>query len=279
MGNNIRDLQMVCLDILKEVDRVCKKHNILYWLEGGTMLGAVRHRGFIPWDDDLDIAMFRDDYNRFLKIAPQELKENYFLQTHETDSEYPLFFAKVRKDNTSIDSKPFRKLNMHKGIFVDIFPVDKISEKKFFQYVQYQRIKWGLLWNLFIEQKIQTKTTEIIFIKCLRRTVFQIFSMKKEFFHRRMEKILQRYNKKIKGPSWHSSFTAIPSMQWVYKKEWHDSFIEVEFEDMTARIPGGYHELLTHAYGDYMTPPPKEKQVPGHGVKFSIDTTDRKNKQ
>ncbi len=277
MENNIRDLQMVCLDILKEVDRVCKKHNILYWLEGGTMLGAVRHRGFIPWDDDLDIAMFRDDYNRFCEIAPQELKSGYFLQTRKTDPEYPHFFAKVRKDNTMIDLKPFRLLNIHQGIFVDIFPVDRISDKKIFQYIQYQRIKWGILWNLFIEQKIRTRTTEFFLIKPFRKTIIRPFSWKKEFFHKQMEKVVQRYNKKIQEPAWHSSLTAVASMQWVYKKEWHESFIEVPFEDMTAKIPGGYDELLTNAYGDYMTPPPKEKQVPGHGVSFSTNVEGDRN--
>ena len=125
--NDIKSLQLICLEILKEIDRVCKKHNILYWLDSGSMLGAVRHNGFIPWDDDLDIAMFRDDYNRFLEIASKELKENYFLQTHQTDSEYPLFFAKVRRNNTFIDEKRYRRLNIHKGIYVDIFPVDKLG--------------------------------------------------------------------------------------------------------------------------------------------------------
>lgn len=277
MENNIRDLQMVCLDILKEVDRVCEKHNILYWLEGGTMLGAVRHRGFIPWDDDLDIAMFRKDYDRFCEIAPQELKNGYFLQTHETESEYPHHYAKLRKDNTRIDSKPFRKLKVHQGIFVDIFPVDKISENKFFQRVQCWKLKWWRLWVLFIEQNFCTRTTEFFLIKPFRKTIIRPFSWKKEFFHKQMEKVVQRYNKKIQEPAWHSSLTAVASMQWVYKKEWHESFIEVPFEDMTAKIPGGYDELLTNAYGDYMTPPPKEKQVPSHGVSFSTNVEGDRN--
>ena len=124
MNGSIKDVQIVCLEILKEIDRICKQNGILYWMEGGSMLGAVRHHGFIPWDDDLDIAMFRDDYNRFLEIASKELKENYFLQTHQTDPEYPLFYAKVRKNNTFIDERSYQDLNIHKGIFVDIFPVD-----------------------------------------------------------------------------------------------------------------------------------------------------------
>lgn len=279
MENNIRDLQLVCLEILKEIDRICKKHNILYWLEGGSMLGAVRHHGFIPWDDDLDIAMFREDYNRFLEIAAKDLGKSYFLQTFKTDSNMPIFFAKIRKNNTFIDSKPEHLLNIHKGIFVDIFPVDRITEKRLFQLIHCQQIKWNLLINLFLDERVKTRMTEKLFIKSIRKIAIKFLSCKRNAFRGKLEKCLQKYNKRKKEKFSYCSLTAFPSPKWIYRKEWLVSFKEVQFEDLIVRIPIGYHELLTHAYGDYMTPPPKEKQVPEHGVKFSTDTTNRGNKQ
>lgn len=96
----LRKVQLTQLEILKEVDRICTKHGIKYWLSGGTQLGAVRHNGFIPWDDDLDIDMMREDFNRFLKIARTELQESYYLQDWFTEKAYGLPFAKIRKNNT-----------------------------------------------------------------------------------------------------------------------------------------------------------------------------------
>lgn len=90
-------LQKIELEILKKIDEVCKKHNIKYWIDSGTLLGAVRHKGFIPWDDDIDIAMLREDYEKFLKVAQKDFGNEYFLQTKNTDKKYPLFYAKVRK--------------------------------------------------------------------------------------------------------------------------------------------------------------------------------------
>lgn len=153
----IRPLQMVCLEILKEIDRICTKYNIQYWLEGGSMLGAVRHHGFIPWDDDLDIAMFREDYERFLKIAQKELKPEYFLQTHEIEREYPLFFAKVRKNNTYIEEECFLSLNFHKGIFVDIFPVDKLPYGVNKVKVYCKKLRILFLFYMLLERKVKTR--------------------------------------------------------------------------------------------------------------------------
>ncbi len=277
--NDLRSLQMVCLDILKEIDRICKKHNILYWMEGGSMLGAVRHHGFIPWDDDLDIAMFRNDYNRFLEIAPKELNENYFLQTHQTDPEYPLFFAKVRKNNTFIDERSYEELNIHKGIFVDIFPVDKMP----LQMPKIKRFCFSLrtlyLFYITLERRVNTKTTDRFFIlfKMIRFFLFPV-SLCKEYFRRKFEKKLQKYNK-MKNEIYVGSLTVVQFMKWVYKKEWFKNFKSFRFEDMDVLIPSGYHELLTNVYGDYMTPPPKEKQILGHGLSFSTDIRRDRNEQ
>lgn len=95
--HKMTNVQHIELEILKKIDEVCKKHNINYWLDSGTLLGAVRHQGFIPWDDDIDIGMLREDYEKFLKVAQKDLGDDYFLQTRSTDKNYPLVFAKVRK--------------------------------------------------------------------------------------------------------------------------------------------------------------------------------------
>src|SRR5690554_4763759 len=127
--NLIQEIQKIQLGILKEVNDICKKHNILYSLYGGTLLGAVRHSGFIPWDDDIDIAMLRSDYEKFLKVAPNELSKEYFLQTYNTDKKCIFPFAKIRKNGTLFIENGSKGIKMHQGIFIDIFPLDNVDTK------------------------------------------------------------------------------------------------------------------------------------------------------
>ena len=117
--------QKIMLDILSEIHRICVENHLTYWLEAGTLLGAIRHKGFIPWDDDCDVSMPRKDYEKFLERAQSQLPETMFLQTKETDKEYPLPWAKVRKNGTLlIETGETGKENYHHGIFVDVFPYD-----------------------------------------------------------------------------------------------------------------------------------------------------------
>lgn len=111
------------LNILKEVKRICEKHNIKYFAEGGTLLGAARHGGFIPWDDDIDVAMLRDDYNKFIEIAQSELPEHLFIQNSKTDIR-PNLFTKIRDSRTTWIPKGNDLKLKNYGIFIDIFPLD-----------------------------------------------------------------------------------------------------------------------------------------------------------
>ena len=130
VNHEMKKAWAVMLDLLAEFDRVCKKHNIRYFASGGTMLGAVRHKGFIPWDDDIDVMMERTDYEKLCKVGPSEFKHPYFLQNKYTDPECPDIMSKLRNSETTaffgVEEHGFMKYN--KGIFMDIFPLDKIPD-------------------------------------------------------------------------------------------------------------------------------------------------------
>ena len=119
-------IQQIEFDIMQQIDSICRAHDLTYFAIGGSVLGAVRHQGFIPWDDDIDIGMPRKDYEEFLKYASEELPKGYFLQTFFTEKKSPFYFAKVRKDNTKFVEYYLRDLDIHQGLFVDIFPFDNV---------------------------------------------------------------------------------------------------------------------------------------------------------
>ena len=130
-NKDLRKAQLLMLKILKEVHKICEENNIKYFLSDGTLIGAIRHQGFIPWDDDLDIGMLREDYEKFCKIAPQILSENFILQNFQTDKGYGLQFGKVILKNTVWIEKVAKNTNRQwSGIYIDIFPYDNITENK-----------------------------------------------------------------------------------------------------------------------------------------------------
>ena len=121
----LRKAQLIMLDMLIEFDAICKKHQLQYWLDSGTLLGAVRHQGFIPWDDDIDLSMPVEDYNKFLKIAKSELSSEIFLQTSQTDKDFKFDNIKLRSNKASIVEfhEKDKQIKYHQGVFVDIFPM------------------------------------------------------------------------------------------------------------------------------------------------------------
>ena len=149
MDYDIRSLQLKMLEVLLAIDKVCKEHNLKYYIAYGTLLGAVRYKGFIPWDDDLDVIMLRCDYRRFLQVAPGELGERYFLQA-EFSEHWPMFFSKLRKNNTACMERFVpRDPLMHQGVCMDIFPCDNLSDAPLKRRLQFAASKLVIAGSLY----------------------------------------------------------------------------------------------------------------------------------
>ena len=118
----------VQMDLLKKLLEVCDKHHLKIWAEGGTLLGTVREQGYIPWDDDIDMAMLRDDYDKLVRIAPEEFDHPFFFQCGDTEKFYPRGHAQLRMDGTTAILPYIQFVNSHQGIFIDIFPIDAVPD-------------------------------------------------------------------------------------------------------------------------------------------------------
>jgi len=129
----LREAQLIMLDMLVEFDKICQKYNLKYWLDSGTLLGAVRHQGFIPWDDDIDLSMPIEDYNKFIEIAENELSSDIFFQTTQTDNKFPFDYIKLRSNKAKIVEfhEKDRDIGYHQGVFIDIFPMLTIPNSDF----------------------------------------------------------------------------------------------------------------------------------------------------
>lgn len=183
----LTQLHQVLYEILEEIVRICDKHNIPYFVIGGTAIGALYDKAILPWDDDIDIGMKREDYNKFLQIASQELREPYFLSWIHTDPHSPYYFAKVKKNNTLFVEEMFKDVPMHQGIFVDIFPFDRIPNNKLLRKIQYEAVnflkcclmgKEVWLWKHFGKCQISNPTNRGAVACLLNRIVDMTLSKK-----------------------------------------------------------------------------------------------------
>ena len=148
----LSQLQQALYQTLAEVDRICKKHGIRYFVTGGTAVGAYFWGKILPWDDDVDVGMMRPDYERFARIAQKELGDRFFLQTPDTEPHTPFFFMKVRMNGSRFSESTFKDIKMHQGIYVDIFPFDKVPRQRWLGRLQYWLVQ--TLNGLFIATEI-----------------------------------------------------------------------------------------------------------------------------
>lgn len=247
-------LQKIELDILLEIDRVCKAHGIRYHLAYGTQLGAVRHGGFIPWDDDLDIAMMREDYDRFVAVAERELATPFVLQTWTNDPYYANPFAKVRARGTLLRERFGSPKIKEQGVWVDIFPYDAVpsdlaAQKKMYRY-------------LLLRQKL-------LFVKCGYTPWRQNPSLKKSAAYALLRLIAAFCTKEVLKKKIDARMRkyAYAQSDWITECADADYFAHVtlrrvaeplterSFEGTLLPIQQNYDDILTREYGDYMTPP------------------------
>lgn len=247
---SLRCHQMVLYELLKAIDEVCKKHDIHYMLFAGTALGAVRHHGFIPWDDDLDVVMLRSEYERFMKIAPLELdKEQYFLQIEHT-KHWPMFFSKLRKNNTTCLERYIpRDQKMHQGIYIDIFPCDNLSDHLFVRKMQFLASKVVIAKSLNQRGYITHQKSKKIFIGLCRFLPEKIFSNFVKMQHKNDTEYV------------HTFFGGASSYEKnIYPRKWFVRAEYLQFEDGLYPVTAYYEQMLTKLYGNYMEPLPESQR-------------------
>jgi len=254
----LRKLQLVQLLSFLEIRRICDKHNIHYTPIGGTLLGTVRHKGFIPWDDDIDVGMLREEYNKFLEVAKNELRPEFFLQTYETDPNYPEIVARLCVNETTHMLKWKGGADIHHGVFVDIFPYDNSPEHKPSQIYHKFMIKW-LRYVTTHKYFPYGKPTSIKGKVFLFVVSLPCMLNDKKSVRKLLDKVVQKYNPTP------TEYVVRSGSQYPYEKvriecALMNEFVEMEFEGVKIPVMKGYHEHLSRNYGDYMKLPPIEKR-------------------
>ena len=276
-NTSIRDVQLVALKLLKIVDKICRDNNIEYVLDGGTLLGAIRYGKFIPWDDDIDIAMTRENYEKFLSIAKEKLPKEVFLQNLQTTDKAENTWTQIKDRNSKVEI--FGGNEQHPGIYLDIFPYDYYSEnriKRFRElFLKKLYIKVYAINSPFKRPFLQKKNLNKNLVKLIVKVIAFPFAfynnkliykknLKTRF--RRIEK-LKNNSRKVIGYG-----TDVLNFNNVWNKDTIYPLKEIRFEDGLFFAPGNTHEYLSVLYGeDYMTPPPEDKrQCHSSNVKIGL---------
>ena len=246
-----RQHQLALLEMLKTVDRICRENGIRYTLFAGTLLGAARHGGFIPWDDDLDLLFPRADYERFLQVAPRYLDPKLYFLQKEYSEHWPMFFSKLRKNNTACMEKFYPKdPQMHQGIYIDLFPCDNFSDRLGKGGLQYLAARLVVAKSLYRRGYLTDNTLK-------KATMAVMAKMPVDGLRRFAMNRAETDSMRV-----HSFFGASSRLdRSVYQRAWFAETVELEFEGEHYPAPAGYDALLTTLYGDWHQIPPEEKRV------------------
>jgi len=261
--DKLRELQLVELDILKETIRICNENNITYYMLGGTLLGAVRHKGFIPWDDDMDIGILRTEYERFLEIAPEQLRKGLCLQTYKTTDEYLHYPAKVVNGQVKVVSKATKNAEILPA-WIDIFPLDGMPNNLIFNKMhQFSLLSKRANLNF-------SSFDEVVNLNAYKRPLIErllIWIGKHTKIGRSIDtkKQLDRIDKALKeyppeSSKYYVNFMGAYKFKEMFLKSYYGNGKVYDFEDIKLIGPENADAVLTQMYGNYMEFPPEDQR-------------------
>ena len=262
VGENLRKLQLVELEMLKEVVRICNKYKLTYYLSAGTFLGAVRHKGFIPWDDDVDIRMPRPDYQKLLKLLGRELKKPYTFEHYKYDRKSHRYFLRVTDPRVKV-----RRTHSEKGelsnAWMDIFPLDGMPDNKIHNKLRQIRLLYRRMWlqiSVFDEIITLDKKRvwyENLIIKIVMKLRLQRFvSYEKNW--RKLDRAMRSYP--VDKGKYYVNFMGFYKFKDMIPKSVYGKGAMYQFEDSKFNGPEDYDTFLTKLYGDYMKLPPEDQR-------------------
>lgn len=258
MELNTEKLKSIELDILREFIKICEENSLQYFMVGGSALGAVRHKGFIPWDDDIDVGMPREDYEKFLTVAQERLPSPLFLQSYRTDKNYPNIFAKIRNSDTTFVEKTVSHLDMNHGVYIDIFPLDGHPKdpKKEKRLRKKERILKMPIYDMFLLELKQPKwKARLKKMLCLLLPKYQACVEKLDCLYQKVP-YCEAETMASFGGAW--------GMREVMPRRVFGKGSVGEFEGMRVMLPEYPEEYLTLLYGDFRKLPPEEERVAHH---------------
>lgn len=263
MAHTLRDLQLCELEIVKAVLEICKKHDLKVMMIGGTFLGAVRHKGFIPWDDDVDLGFSRKDYETFLQVAPQELPQGYFLKYFKTDPDMPYYPAQVVDPSFEILDVSAQKEKI-RSAWIDLFPLDGMPKNRIRFFIHKYRLLY-LRMMLKFSQFSQVVAVDLPHRPLHERILIAVgkhLHLESRLDTRKRMELIDRSLKKFPYETAHEiiNFMGAYKFRELFPRSVFDDLVEYPFETLTLLGQRDYDKVLSQLYGDYMTPPPADEQ-------------------
>lgn len=252
-NQSVRKVQAKILETMKYIDKLCREHGIVYYIMGGTALGAVRHGGFIPWDDDLDIFMTPEEYQKFKDVFEAQNSDDFILQEWRTDSKY-LEYAKIRMNGTTFIEEHFKdRKEMHHGIYVDIMILHKVPKNKLIQKLVYYESKFVTLYGLSQRNWVPKSKSQTLILKSLKIMPCKLMA-RIAYSH------IYHYDNREKNYKYCYWITPAKFRNGLFDAEFFEKPIDIPFEDTALLGSERIKEYLAYRYGDYMKLPSEEQQ-------------------